>query len=91
MDFDRRGESLWSEWSGEGYQPTMVGALIYATTEHVWLSDPVVDSALASAVQRDGIADTVGRAYLAIQPFTLRHGFSGVVDGLETHVCSEDG
>jgi len=91
MDFDRRGETLWFEWSGEGYQTMMPGAVVYATHGHVWLADSVVDRALDSAVQRDGIADTIGRALIAIQPFSLKHGYSGEVDGLQTHVCDENG
>jgi hypothetical protein len=91
MDFDLRGELLWSEWQGEGYQPSLAGSLVYSTTGHVSLADDVVSKALASAVQRDGVADSVGRAFIAIQPFSAVCGYSGEVDGLEIHACSDAG
>lgn len=91
MDLDRRGETLWSEWDGEGFQSTHLDSVVFFTEGHVSLSVDVVFRALASAVQRDGIADTFSRAATVIQPFSAVHGFSGEVDGLEVHVCSPDG
>lgn len=92
MDFDRRGESLWYEWEGFGYTSDILGSLIYCTVGHVGLGDHVVFNALSSAVQRDGVAESIGRASSAIQPYTAKHGYAGEIDGgLESHVCNLDG
>lgn len=92
MDFDRRGELLWYEWEGLGYTSDILGSLVYATVGHVSLGDHVVFNALSSAVQRDGVVDSIGRAGASIQPYTAKHGYAGEIDGgLEQHVCSFDG
>ena len=91
MDYGRKGESLWSEWAGTGYQPQGIDTVIYVTEAHVDISNEVVLRALASAVQRDGIADTLADAFKVIKPFSALLGYSGEVDGLELSVCDETG
>lgn len=92
MDFNRRGETLWHEWDGTGFTPTSVDNVIFCTHGHVNVAEDVVLRALASAVQRDGVSDTLGYAFTAIQPFTAVQGYSGDIDGgPEIAVCDENG
>lgn len=92
MDFSRRGESLWAEWSGNGYIPVSQGTIIFCTETHVDLKNEVVLRALASAIQRDGIADSLGDAFKAIQDWTVHHGYAGDVDeDADATVCDEAG
>lgn len=92
MDFDRRGETLWYEWDGLGLHQTGADSIIYCTIGHVSLGEHVVFNALSSAVQRDGVVDSISRAGTAIQPYTVVHGYAGEIDeGLEMHVCSLEG
>lgn len=92
MSFDRRGESLWQEWDGSGFQPAEADNIIFYTIGHVDVANDVVLRALASAVQREGIVDTLGQAFQAIKPFSAVIGFSGDIDnGIETTVCDQSG
>jgi hypothetical protein len=91
MDYGRKGESLWSEWSGVGYQSQLPSTIIYVTEAHVDISNDVVLRALASAVQRDGVADSLGDAFRIIKPFSTVVGYSGDVNGVEVSVCDENG
>ena len=92
MDFNRRGETLWQEWDGSGYSPADATAVVFSTTGHVDISSDVVLRALASAVQREGIVDSLSQAFKAIRPFTAKFGYSGDIDGgLEIAVCDENG
>jgi hypothetical protein len=92
MDFNRRGELLWQEWDGNGFSATDSSAVVFCTQGHVDVANDVVLRALASAVQREGIVDTLGHAFQMIKPFTSIHGYSGEIDGgIETAVCDESG
>jgi hypothetical protein len=91
MDFNRKGETLWSEWDGNGYTQTLIGSIIFCTEGHISLSEGVIFSALASAVQREGVCDSISQASTAIQPFSTTMGFAGEVDGLEFSVCDKEG
>jgi hypothetical protein len=92
MTLDRRGETLWYEWEGFGLPQTIFESLVYCTIGHVSLGENVVFTALSSAIQRDGVMDSVSRAGNAIQPYTVIHGYAGELDdGLELHVCTPEG
>lgn len=92
MDFNRRGELLWQEWDGSGFNSKSRSSVVFFTIGHIDIANDVVLKALASAVQREGIVDSLGQAFNAIQPFTTVFGFSGEIDGgLETAVCDETG
>ena len=92
MDFNRRGETLWQEWDGSGFSASDTTSVVFHTREHVDVANDTVLRALASAVQREGIVDTLGQAFKVIKPFTATFGYSGEVDGgLETAVCDENG
>lgn len=93
MKFDRKGEILWSEWDGEGYNVSFPSSLVYVTRTHVSIEEPVVLRALASILQRDGIVDSLGDGYRLIETKSVAsEGFVGTVDGhyAET-VCSDEG
>lgn len=93
MNFSRKGESLWSEWEGDGYTTAVYHSVTYVTEGHVTLDEPVVARALASAVQRDGVVDSIGQAYRMIENWSLvSQGYIGIVDGDVVHtVCDRDG
>lgn len=92
MDISRKGESLWSEWTGEGYTRRVYHSVVYYTVGHVSIDHEVVLRALASAVQRDGIADGLGQAYKQIHENTQSFGWAGEIDGsYEISVCADNG
>lgn len=92
MRDSRIGECLWREWTGEGYSPAKAASLIFFTDEHVDLENEVVRRALASALQRDGSAISLGDGYKAIERSTSLQGYSGEVDGdIDLTVCDENG
>lgn len=94
MTLDRKGELLWSEWDGEGYNTSYPDSIIYFTEAHITLDEPVVLRALASAIQRDGVVDSLGDAYKLIERFSLvSQGHMGLVDtdaSVQT-ICDELG
>lgn len=92
MRDSRRGECLWQEWIGDGLEPDQPDSVIFYTEEHVDLEHEVVRRALASALQRDGVAVTLGDGYKAIERAAISESYAGTVDGsLELHVCDETG
>lgn len=92
MRDSRRGEYLWREWIGEGYEPADDSAVVFYTDEHVDVEHDVVRRALASALQRDGIADSLGNGYGAIDNGIVSQGYAGHVEGeRDLSVCDEDG
>lgn len=78
MKDSRAGESLWSEWSGEGYLTEDSSALIFFTEGHVDVEHEVVRKALASAIQRDGSTDSLYEAFNLIDSGNFEHGYAGV-------------
>lgn len=93
MRDSRKGECLWQEWTGEGYEPSLQGSsVVFFTNEHVDVEHDVVRRALASALQREGVADSLGDGYRLIEEGAVLCGNAGEVDGShELHVCDEDG
>lgn len=92
MTVDRRGESLWQEWDGLGFTPTDPSSVVFHTVGHVDITNDVVLRSLASAVQREGITESLGQAFTSILPFTSVTGYFGdVLDGVESYVCDESG
>jgi hypothetical protein len=88
----RAGECLWQEWSGEGIETTRIGSILFYTDEHVDIENDIVRRALASALQRDGSAVTLGHGYRAVENGITTQGYAGSVDGShEMYVCNEDG
>lgn len=92
-DLLRKAEQLWSEWSGEGHEPLAYKSVTYYTIGHMNLEHEVVLGGLASALQRDGLVDTLGAGKRAIELASFfSHGYVGCVDGnVDYTVCDELG
>lgn len=88
MKDSRIGESLWFFWdedpSGEG--------LLFYTEGHVDLEHEVVRKALASTLQREGIALSLGQGFQMIDVSEITLGYSGV-DPVRDEIfpCEESG
>ena len=88
----RIGECLWSEWTGDGFDLSLSDSLAFYTEGHVDIEHEVVRRALASALQRDGSADSLGQGYRLVETAVITQGYAGVVDGArEFHACDEEG
>jgi len=77
----RHGDYLWVEWSGEGYEPQTDTDLIFYTEEVVNLSVPLIQKALASSLQRDGVVDSLSDGFFLVNNSTTVHGFVGNLPG----------
>ena len=87
----RTGECLWSEWAGDGFSSESFD-LVFFTQGHVDIEHEIVSRALASALQRDGSADTLGDGFRLAEKGRVTHGFAGIVDGdIDYTVCNELG
>jgi len=92
MNDGRQGESLWSEWLGEDYATFSSGNLVFFTFDHVDLELDIVRRALASALQREGVCDSLGDGYRAVDTAEVTHGHVGYLDEEdELHVCDDHG
>jgi hypothetical protein len=88
----RPGESLWSEWFGEGYEVSRLKPLIFFTEEHVDLSHDLIKRALASSVQRDGSVDSLSEAFHLVERGKITHLYAGEIDGeVYLTICDENG
>lgn len=87
----RIGETLWREWSGDSDSPG--GSSIFFFTEtHIGLDHDVIVRALASALQRDGIVDSLGMGYRLAESATVSHLYAGILDeNDELTLCSNEG
>lgn len=87
----RPGEELWCEWAGSGYEKTNVNSIIYYTIGHVDIDNDLVSRALASAIQRDGVAHSLGDSFKLIEKSQVTRGWSGILEEeLEYTVCNEN-
>ena len=92
MRDSRAGQSLWSLWSGEGYEPTTPSEYIFYTDAHVDVENEVVRRALASAIQREGLVFSLGNGYGSIDTATVIEGYCGYLPlERELIVCDKDG
>lgn len=88
---DRVGDSLWLEWDGEGFTED-VNNSIFFTLGHVSLDEDVVRRALASAIQRDGIVDSLGDGFKIIDLSEAIHSWAGHIDSdIIMNICDQDG
>lgn len=91
MKDSRAGEALWKEWDGEGHY-TSPDSVVFFTTEHVDLENDIVRRALASALQREGVAVTLGSAFQLIESSIVKDLYAGEVDGDTVYtICDRDG
>lgn len=92
MDVSRKGENLWSEWTGVGVSARTYSCVLYYTVGHVDIDHEVVRRALASAIQRDGVVDGLGRAYGSINDGSVLQGWAGELDSsYELYMCDQSG
>jgi hypothetical protein len=88
----RHGEHLWQSWEGEGYFSDTHAELIYFTVGDVDINNEIVRRALASTLQRDGIADSLSDGFKLLETSYTQGGFAGFLpDETEYTVCDEDG
>ena len=65
---------------------------MFYTEGHVDLENEVVARALASALQRDGVAISLGDGYKMLEAAERLHAYAGAVDGDDAlHICDEAG
>lgn len=92
MKDSRIGESLWLEWLGDDYGFFTDDVVPFYTIGHIDLENEIVKRALASALQRDGIAVSLGDGYKLLDEVIPMLGYAGVVDGdTEMTICAQDG
>lgn len=88
----RHGEHLWFQWSGEGYYSDSDSDLIYCTIGHVDMDNEVVQRALASVLQRDGIVDSLGDGFKFLEDRPIQAGWAGFLPGEKDYIyCDESG
>ena len=88
----RIGESLWKQWHGENYYPSGESELVYFTEEIVDVENEIVRRALASTLQRDGIADSLADGFTMIANSTIENGWAGIIEGEKEYtVCNSSG
>ncbi len=92
MKDKRPGEELWLEWDGDEYFPIKKESIIYYTFGNVDLENEIVRRALASALQRDGIAHSLGDGFKILEKIIIEYTHCGFLEGeLTCIVCSEQG
>lgn len=91
MKDTRPGEGLWDEWVGQWYDSDSE-CVPYFTEGHVALSEDVVRRALASTLQRDGLADSLGDGFKLIEGGKEKHLWAGYLpDDFDMSICDEGG
>jgi hypothetical protein len=94
MKDSRLGESLWDEWFGSGYLYFSENSdtFVFYTKDHVSMENDLVRRALASAIQRDGITDSLSESFKILEGSTTTFGWVGNSDfDLELMSCDESG
>ena len=88
----RPGDFLWEEWEGSGYDSQVDYSVIYYTFDHIDLENDLVRRALASALQRDGVAISLGDGFNLIEKCFPNYGWTGIIKDEEDYVvCNQDG
>ena len=94
MKDSRPGESLWDEWLGSGYLNFLEGSdtFVFYTKDHVSIENDLVRRALASAIQRDGITDSLSESFKILEGSKITSGWAGNNEfDLELMSCDELG
>jgi ABC-type transport system substrate-binding protein len=92
MKSDRPGDFLWQEWEGSGYDPQIECSVIYYTFDHIDLDNDLVRRALASALQRDGVAISLGDGFNLIDKCLPNYWWTGIIEDEEDYsICDEFG
>ena len=94
MKDSRPGESLWDEWLGSGYSNFLESSdtFVFYTKDHVSMENDLVRRALASAIQRDGITDSLSESFKILEGSKVTLGWAGNSEfDLELMSCDELG
>jgi hypothetical protein len=92
MKNNRAGEHLWHEWDGELFESGSPEPTVYYTYGVIDSDIELVKRALASALQRDGIADSLGLGFSMIDKSKTTYGWVGSEEnGRSLIVCDENG
>lgn len=92
MKDTRHGEHMWHFWNGDGYFSDMHSEIIYFTVEHVDMSNEIVLRALASALQRDGVVDSLSDGFKTVESAGRVQGYAGILsEERELTVCDDNG
>lgn len=92
MKDSRIGESLWLEWTGDDDGQFRSAEVVLYTEDHIDIDNDVVKRALASALQRDGFAISLGEGYRYADSAEVSFGFAGPIDeSLDLVECNEYG
>lgn len=87
----RVGQELWLEWHGCWSQEGE-DEILYYTIDHVDIENELVKRALASVLQRDGIYDSLGDAFKAIDKGQVSLEWVGnLLDNFELEICDSMG
>lgn len=87
----RVGQELWLEWQG-GWSQESDNSILYYTIDHVDVENDLVKRALASVLQRDGIYDSLGDAFRAIDKGQVSSGWAGEsLNDFELEICNSFG
>jgi len=87
----RVGQELWLEWEGD-WSPEADDSILYYTIDHVDVENEIVRRALASILQRDGIYDSLGDAFKAIDTGIVSVAWAGLLEGdFELTLCDSFG
>lgn len=90
MKDSRAGENLWSEWTGNLHVSASDSSIVFHTIGHVDISNEIVKRALASALQRDGVVDSLGEGFRKVENSDKSYyGHCGYVGG-DTELTSCD-
>jgi hypothetical protein len=87
---DRIGEWLWEEWDGESYNTFHEESIVYVTYDNVDLNEEIVRRALASCMQRDGVADSLSNSFEMIEKGSIIHGYVGFIEGEKTPYLTDE-
>jgi hypothetical protein len=86
----RAGETLWSEWDGRLHFPSSENSILFYTIGHVDISNEIVKRALSSALQREGLVDSLGEGFRSVENAIMSfYGHCGYVDS-DTELTSCD-
>jgi hypothetical protein len=91
MKTDRPGDFLWEEWDGSGYDQKVDCSIVYYTFDHIDLENDLIRRALASALQRDGVAISLGDGFNLIDKCFPNYGWAGIIKDEERYVvCNSE-
>lgn len=89
MKNDREGDYLWEEWQGLSYEPKVESSVTYFTFDHIDLENDLVRRALASALQRDGVAISLADGFNMIDKAMPVYGWCGKIEDEDDYTACD--